>query len=344
MRNPVLRLPHVFVLLIMTSVALSGCVGDDDTVDPPEPATSADGSGAGADDDAGRAVTRPPASTDRAPTWNIGDYWVYKDGAGNQNTFAVSGDTGTDYIIDTDSELFAFFNALEDISTLGAQRQSDLAGSQGSDRIEFFRFPLQDGATWTTTWDGATRTITTTALGDGTYGFASNAEDGTPHARYTYDPAARWFGALEFLAPDGTTLFANQLVEAGTGYTGELIRYDIETVFDRNDDEGDTPVQYDAVTAEFTQSETHTDVFLSYGASCGAGHILFTVVPDEPTSDTQGHSDNTPCPKSSGFFGSLGSQPGQWGITLIRATDSDAAFNAQVHLRTRTTITPGAES
>ena len=64
--------------------------------------------------------------------------------------------------MDTAAPDRAFQDAREDVSRLGPQRKSDLAGSQGDDRVQFFQWPLVDGKSWSTRWDHQPVTITAT--------------------------------------------------------------------------------------------------------------------------------------------------------------------------------------
>lgn len=315
------------ILFALLLGSLAGCVD--------EPGT-ADTNGSGLSKDVQIDTTDPNAplgAPNQVPEWEYGDYWTFRNANGDILTFVVTSATAQDYYIDTTSDAFAFANALSGVSTVGPQRVKDLAGSQGSDRIEFFHWPLVDGETWTTTWDQSTKTIVATAEANGVFSYVATDEDDSLYATYTYDPAAKWFGELAFFFGGTNPVFSNTLIESGAGWTGEVLRYEVEEVFsDSSAMPGAAPA--DVKTVQFTQSATHTDVYVSYRASCAAGIFFFTTVPGEPTAETSGYSANDPCPKADNFQASAGNQPGDWGITLARAADADATWSILVLLRT----------
>ncbi len=314
----------LLVVCFLAAGTLSGCVGGDD---PDEVITPPDVPGEP------EAEPEQESGAIGAPAWNVGDYWVYDNGDGGETILVVVEATPTDWMIGTASETSAFFDALFDISTLGPQRRSDLAGSQGSTRVEFFRFPLVDGATWTATWDDAPRTIQVTAGPRDLFSFEATSEDGSLFATYTYDPEAKWFRTLDFFEPDGTPQWSNTLRESGEEWTGEILRYGVDEVFQRDSSTEATPQGMDLALVDFTQEAGHTDVFLAWDVVCSTGHFFFSVVPGESTG-SPGFSSNDPCPKEEHVFQSLGSAPGDWGITVAKATGADTAWSATVYLRT----------
>ena len=179
------------ILLALLSILLAGCSGGG-------------GAGGGGDGDSSGTPTAAPPGTpsgDGVPSWTLGDWWTYDTPFG-ESTYVVTADQGSDWFLDTTNPETAFLDARTDVSRLGPQRKSDLAGSQGAERVEFFRWPLSDGASWMTTWDGEDVTVTASAGPDGSFDFL--AENATaPMYRYTYLPATGWFGELRHLGADG---------------------------------------------------------------------------------------------------------------------------------------------
>ncbi|MHB8633818.1 MAG: hypothetical protein ACYDBQ_07640 [Thermoplasmatota archaeon] len=245
-----------------------------------------------------------------APTWNVGDWWNYTSDDGPA-TYVVSGATAADYIMDTDSRSLAFFNALSDVSTLGPIRKSDLAGSQGATRVEFFHWPLEDKASWNTTWDGLAVTIVSHQVAPGSFTFTAARSNGTRYASYAYDNATRWMRHVVFYDPSGAPSFHFDLAAMGTGYGGSLVRWNVSKI-----DE-----QHGSPTAAFTGFPLPADgseVYVSYAISCTQGAIYLEVGPLDQSAAGQGVSKNVACPGTASFAGSLGSNPGtqaqNWGV------------------------------
>jgi len=211
------------VAVLAALVPLAGCSGD-----APAPAPGTGGPAGGDPSEADLLAA--------APEWAVGDWWSYGvslggDGGGAPTVYVVSEDLGSDWRVDTDSDERAFQDARDDISRLGPQRKSDLAGSQGSDRVEYFRFPIEANATWTTRWDRQDVTIRVESVdGRGATLAAHNAT----HRMYTYryDAAAGWFQRLDRHGPDGAVAFSLLLLDHGTSWKGTAVRWTLVELLD----------------------------------------------------------------------------------------------------------------
>lgn len=176
-----------------------------------------------------------------APQWEIGDHWSFdnmgSDGGASSTTIVVTGESGGEWIVDTNEPEHALFHAREPVSYLGEVRKSDLAGSQGGDRVQFFDFPLEANKTWTTTWDGLRVDLEVRhVFDDGRVHIVAMA-DGRTFAEYEYSSAAGFFEYIDFYDDNGTKAFEMDLSDHGSDFTGTVYRYDIQDmmVFDAAD-------------------------------------------------------------------------------------------------------------
>jgi len=192
----------VWPVLLLVLVPLAGC---------------SDEGGAAADEEEEQAPLVD------VPQWSVGEAWTY-EAEGSSYTYVVTGEEAGDWIVDTDDPELAYFHAVEEISTMGKVRKSDLAGSQGADRVRFFQWPLRHGDSWSTTWDGNTYQVTAHALEEGRFHFVA-AQGGTTRVAYMYDPGQRWFTEMTFYDENGTEAFATRLSAHDTGFSGEVHRY-----------------------------------------------------------------------------------------------------------------------
>lgn len=255
------------VLVMLAAAALAGCTDDGSS------------SGAAGDGD---------ASSDAlviAPTWDIGDSWTFEntgpDGETSVMSLVVTGEEGGDYIIDTNEPTVAYFHAQMDISYLGEVRKSDLAGSQGSDRVRYFDFPLEDGKAWSTSWDGLTVDVEVTDVAGGTVSLAATT-GGRAFADYTYSVDDRFMGEIDFYDENGTQAFRMELTDSGSGFSGTVYRYTLHerTVYSISD--------AGAESQESDWDEDVTEVWFESVADCAqaaAGRVGSTVTtrsPDEP--------------------------------------------------------------
>ncbi len=202
-------------VLLLLLTALSGCTGGDG------------GSGPGGEQGT-NGVDRSNVPAAPLPEWRVGDYWGYSDNLGNQFNLVVAGDSGTSWDVRANDKQIARFDALFDISFVGPTRKSDLAGQQGTEPVKFYDFPLVDGKSWMTPWDGESRHVTVDALEDGTFYVLVHAggnENGDKFADYVYDPLVGHFSSIAFYEPNGTVSYAASLTDNGHDFTGTLYQF-----------------------------------------------------------------------------------------------------------------------
>lgn len=293
-----------FGLLAMAFVALAGCSGgeQDPATDDPAAGMPAGPHGAHA---AGAHLL--------APVWELGDWWTLDSAQGGAFTHAVSADGGDDWVVDTDSPDIAFFDAQTDISFLGNVRKADLAGSQGSTRVEFLRFPLQPDQSWTTTWDGESITVRTADVRDGRADLVATRADGSMYAEYSYSDQARYFTRFAFYDPTGSEVgFEWRLSQSGGSFAGTLVRWQLETLFETH---GAIPTAHASM---FPVRAGYTDVWIAAALDCTAGAVTLALGPPTGPAEDRGYSEQGPCPlaEADGYPLAAPTAAEQWGALL----------------------------
>lgn len=301
------------IAILLTTPVLAGCLGlggdeADEVIEP----------GAGAAEASPETGISIPA-----PTWTIGQWWTWESPQIGTYTYVVTGEQGGDWIVDTDNADTAFFDAQSDISFLGPVRKSDLAGSQGSDRVQFFQWPLADGATWTTRWDGLSLTITAAVPPEGPALLEGRRPDGSLHVAYTFDPQAGWFGEVAFHDENGTRRFGLTLSERGDSYVGDVLDWKLETLLDAS---GRGSMIDPARTVEV--SAEATDLWTSYVLECPGGHggYLISMRPVALEGHQQGYLANGACTDEVAFEGQAAVSPkdGPWSIAAVWGEGADS--------------------
>lgn len=306
----------------MVAAAVAGCSGD----------------GAGPADP-GDAAGKPggPArgsSSLEAPAWAIGDAWTY-DFEGTAATYVVTSETATDWILETDSEERAFADLRDDVSRLGPQRKSDLAGSQGDDRVEFFRWPLEANRTWTTRWDQQEVRIRILEVADGRASLEARRVEGAGDLAYlyTYDAEARWFLDLQRFASNESMVHL-RLTQAVHNWTGQVVHWTVGEVIADSGSDGAT------VTGPFEVPAGATDLWTDYHFTCtGAGGYLVALEPaNAGLAAQEGDEDSGPCAQVD-WTGPAVVAPtaGQWLFT-IDVGGQTADYDFTVLVRTRTDV------
>jgi hypothetical protein len=202
-------------------VLLAGCTSED-TVTPGENGESGDPQDSGSGEPGDSAVSgQAPAE------WAVGHYWSYRLSFGGEFTLVVREDLGSDWYLGTTEAGTAWIDEREGISFLREVRKADLAGSQNTDRVQYYDFPLEDGKTWNTKWDGVDRRIVTVQDGET---FRFNGYEGDDLVvEYDYDPAVGWFTyVIWYDAESGQETFSFELSDHQTGWTGQVVHWDAQ--------------------------------------------------------------------------------------------------------------------
>lgn len=312
--------------LALLLAPLAGCAGSDGSDD--DPASGGDG------------PANETASLS-APNWSLGDYWTWRSDQVGEVTYAVTGEDGGDWIVDTTNRDVAFFDARFDVSTLGPVRKADLAGSQGDTRVQFFDWPLEPGKTWTTTWDRVEREITVDRVEDGTAHLTAR-QNGRVAVEYTYDSEVGSFGRLVFVDENGTETFGLRLSDSGSGVPGEPIRWDLAAVVD---EEGTFSPGPQSFGFGFEVPENATDLWMDLSIACPSGAYSFGFGPSDGTgSEDAGYSSSQACPGSENETGPVVEDPpaGSYNGGFSGSSPEDGAeYRVLIYVRTLRSIAVG---
>jgi hypothetical protein len=307
----------------LSLLLLAGCSGDPASEAGPTPSPGAGPHGA--HDDGTHLLL---------PEWQVGDHWTLSSPQGGVFTHAVSGESGDDWVMDTDNPDTAFFDAQGDISFLGKVRKSDLAGSQGTTRVEFLRFPLQSGMSWSTTWDGAPTMIHVGEVADGEADLMAMRADGTTYAEYTYSDKAGYFSRFAFYDPAGTAIgFEWSLQASGASFGGQLVRWTLDELFTAS---GTIPSTGAAQTT-FAVEPGYTDLWVAATIDCTAGALVVAFGPPDGPAHNRGYSANGQCPlvAHDAYSVSAPPQSEQWGYVMT-APPTVTTGTIDLHLYGRT--------
>jgi len=309
--------------LVLVCVPLAGCMGGSE---PPDGSDEAAPGGAGEEALASLA----------APNWSVGDYWTWSSPQVGEVTYVVTGDAGSDWIVDTTNEEVAFFDARFPVSTLGEIRKSDLAGSQGEERVRFFEWPLEVNETWTTTWDGVEREITVEAI-EGSRAELVARQEGRVAVEYTYDSERGSFGELAYKDANGTETFAMQPGDHGNGPPEPAVRWQLANPVDEEGTFGAEPASFGF---GFDVPENATDIWLDFAIACpgnGAYDFGFGPSGDGQTDEGSSYGASASCPSEANVTGVVVEDPtpGEYrgGLTASSA-DAEGRYAITLYVRT----------
>lgn len=157
-------------------------------------------------DDGEAALTEVRATgVAERPTWVVGDAWalefnapdglvcstivVEADPTGGYRLGYSCGKPDVDVVVATQVAGFGMFYV--------SAFSPELEGISGNGETRFFDWPLADGKTWETDWDGDAVEVAASYDGDGRFELTMR-RGGEPFANYDYDPALRWWSGFEF--------------------------------------------------------------------------------------------------------------------------------------------------
>lgn len=288
-----------------------------------------------------------------APEWAVGDWWNFTGPFGGFD-YVVSAADGDDYTIDTGARSLAWFDARNDISTMGPVRKSDLAGSQGQTRVQFFDFPLKDNKTWTMTLDegqgGGELKVTAKRTGADTFQMTARFDNGTAYLSYTYSNKTKWFTEIDFKDGQGGSAFKVALARHGKGFSGDLVRWDFTTVVEVEGDLATARPETMFYGVPVTATDVYVDVELHCTAgAAGAGTAPVPFVGSLAGTDNRGAGDpGAQCPLDVSFHGSAGpvqppatGQVEQWGWDLVGGAGTTGTYDFSIFVRTATPFKAG---
>lgn len=325
---------QVAAVLMVLALATAGCMSADQGTDDEAVTTTGSTSGA-------PGAAQDGVQTLEMPTWQVGDWWTWRSDQLGEYSYVVTGEQRGDWLVGTDNEDIAFFDARNDVSFLGEVRKSDLAGSQNDTRVQYFQWPLTEGESWSTTWDGVKRSITVTDISDGVASL--EAREGERLAvTYEYDSSTGWFGEVTFHDANGSAAFRTTAVASGSNFTGEVVTWDLgEQV------SGSGTLQPVATPTgfEFSVPENATDIWLSLDVGCPSGEFSLGFGPDEDPSGSAGWGVTEVCPYEESLEGPVVEQPaaGDWsGGILATSPAEQGTYSFQLIVRTLETVPVGS--
>lgn len=274
-----MRLTLYGIALLLVGAPLTGCIEGDEPLDTGvAEALATEGAGEPLTGDNGTAAA---AIDVEAPEWSVGDAWgVQNYGFGDFACTLVVTSASSGYTLSPTCEELAQADAVFDVSYVGAIRGSDLAGAQQGQPVQFFAFPLSDGKTWTTTWDGLPITLTATfapalaapgaGVGPG-YTIVGATAEGEEYVRYDYSPLLKWWTHIDFA--QGYGLKVQRFQENWTGAFKAAVSKEVYA------HAPPTPGVF--VPGAFSVSEGQTSLFVMFagGAGMGYGYSLRLVDP-----------------------------------------------------------------
>lgn len=304
-------------------VLLAGCVGQEDP--PPvavgqdlEPAVIVDPLPPGED---------AALATAEVPLWRVGDAWAITPLGpdGEPGFLVVTAADADSYTLEPTSGTLASWDAMYDVSFVGKIRSSDLAGRQADEAIRFFDFPLADGKTWTTTWDGREVALAATKTARG-FAIAGTVDRET-YVTYDYDPSLRWWSKLAFA--EGYGIQVTRVVE---GWTGDIAVATAKLVYES----GATAPVLSGGAGTFVVDEGQHALSLSVmggGVLWLRGFVLFDPAGEPVLSDTPNVqlSEGVGEPSWYRYQEELTPTPGEWRIASPTLHSPDAHGMVHIH-------------
>lgn len=335
----------IWIILALASAQLAGCLGEDGSVDTAAKGPERLSNGAQIVDEVeqglaqlSEAIANDPVNASApVPLWRVGDAWgVSSSGAGanEEHTVVVTGVSGTSYALATTSESTAGYDAVYDISWLGGIRTSDLAGSQQGGPVKFFDFPLTDGKTWTTTWDGLEVTLTakanpaiSTPMGTKP-GFDITGMAGDEvHASYDYVPALRWWSRLAF----PTQGYEIRVTSTTANWTGTVVSATANEVLSIHPSGPSTYVPANPFTVSDGQSWLLLTLISVTQQQARAISILDPAGQPVPMGEGQQDFMFDPQPHEEFTTAQLPGTPGQWELMIGALHDPDGFLLLTIH-------------
>lgn len=318
--------------LVLVALLLAGCAG--------EPPTAPDALNQSTDSAVLPAVN---LSSVVVPVWRVGDAWLVDSYSGDEHTagtLAVSAADASSYSIVTTIDSTATFDAAFDVSYVGKIRADNLAGAQKENTIKFFDFPLEDGKSWSTTWDQTTVNLTatfspkiSTPLGPQPGFLIVGEARGATYVEYDFVPALNWWSRLAFADNYGFTVTGiahNWTGEYKVGVSKTLLTLGTAAPI------GTTPV------GSFTVDEGQSVVLLalsSHSERFARAFILIDPANQPYATNRISNFENSAEPSREFTTETLPPTAGEWRVIAPTIHDPSASFTLnvqQIAIETRT--------
>lgn len=264
-----------------------------------------------------------PERADGAPDWQVGEAWRVQFGSGDPDCWVVVATADEEgyrqgFSCSRDDEedaIVSFATAFEYRYVGNVSRE--LGGRASMETVELYRWPLEDGASWPTTWFG--RPVTIEAELDEGYEGANGpearyvlqmVEDDEVIITYDYVPSLRWFSIFYYVESE----FAFRVHEHAPRWAGDAVAVG----------HGERLVEVEAPLATQTALDStfevpeHVDLLVPYALRQGA-HLerLILTGPDGEerwTPGVGGLSTGVSVAGASSHIDLLEAEPGTWGI------------------------------
>lgn len=313
-----MRLSHRSIIAAWLGLALAGCIGAGD----PLQVGVVDGNDSTfVVESVAVNLTELAAAGLPVPEWRVGDAWTVEQygPSGDSSCQLVVTAADSNYMLRPTCETLAQADAAFDMSYVGPIGRDHLSGAQQGTPVRFFDFPLTDGKTWTTKWDGIDVTLTATfvaslaAPGAGSApGFAivGTTADGETYVTYDYAPALKWWTAIDFAEGYGT-----RVTKFEEGWTGTYKTATTNLAYE-------SPGNGLLVPATFGVSEGQTSLLLILSGRLGGHSFAVNLVDPDGTTQYQ-RVENA---GEGGFFEvvTLPAIPGDWKLASVGAYDPNA--------------------
>lgn len=248
---------RTFLWVVSVSLAFAGfagCLGGSEGADatakaPVNEALNPKLSGKELEQEIARTLQITAASEVAAPTWTVGEYWSFHVMFGGQFgegefTFdaVVYEETGSEYLLGTEAQGVARFEAMMDIPLLGAFQKGNLDTTNGGEPIKLYDWPLTDGKSWQgafdTNFDGTPEPYTFHAAFESAIatpagelpGFTIHGIDDNGDVLFSWDyvPALHFANHIWFYNPDNLEEFNLHLMvmDHGFDWDGTLFVYE----------------------------------------------------------------------------------------------------------------------
>ena len=311
--------------VILAALVFAGCLGSNDG---DVPTTTLQSGETSVDAPLVPDATGASPSPFVVPIWNVGDAWAGTTFNGDETvpfTLVVTAVDGQFYTIETTDEQTAGWDAMYDVSYVGKIRASDLAGSQQDTPVTFFSFPLEDGKTWTATWDASEVALTAKKTARG-FDITGTVE-GEPYVAFDFDPELRWWSKLDFVR-DGYGITIDRLVP---GWTGSLASATAKLVYEGHPAAPIASPGSGAFTID--EGQTFATVSIQGGGSQWV-RLLYLVQPDGTPYMAQtnyNYESELMGPRDVYVDEQIPATPGEWHIVAPGVHDPAGAFHVTVH-------------
>jgi len=239
------------------------------------------------------------------PEWRVGDAWRVQFNDGDPVCWMVVARAAETYrqgvACETDEAEFIAVNiAVAQVAFVGTfTRDLEGVSDPEGDATRWFDWPLSDGKSWDTTFEGID-VVVTAAFVDGAFELVMVDDEDSDLAFYDYDPSLRWWSQISF-ATGGSF----HVHERTTGWSGPV---SLAAADERFTGRGNLASQS---TASFTTTEADTYVVLLASRPAVAAEYWELAGPSETRNSL------TPLggqPLVGGFdrYETIPAEPGEW--------------------------------